>query len=332
MGNAADMPPPIEWPDPNTWRLANRFGEPDLIVPSTPYTIPADGQDKWWRPTVDTGLTEERWVKAIEIKPSVPQGRKVVHHALAHLLQDEEGVTGLAADFPNTNDAGVDDVSAGTFMEWAVGKEGEIFPDGAGKLMLPNAQIRWDIHYHAYGEEVPDDVVELGVYFYPKGNEPKYRTILTALGATRGGNLDIRPGEVATSQGFFTLKAPARLENYQSHMHMRGKAMSLQAIYPDGRTEMISNVANFQWNWHVNYVYNDDVAPVLPAGTVLAVTAWHDNTEANRNNPDPTQWVGNGGRTVDEMAHAWVDITYINQDDYEKITADRRQAESDNDE
>ena len=330
QGNPTDAPAPIEWPDPNAWRLAEQFGEPDLIVPSEPYTVPADGQDKWWKSTVDTGLTAERWVKAIEIKPSFPLGRKVVHHAIAGLVQEEDGVTGLAASAANPDDDA--DIGPGTFMEWAVGKEGEIFPDGAGKLMLPDSQIRWDVHYHAVGEEVKDDVIEIGVYFYPEGEQPKYRTILHMMRASRSG-LDIPPNSIGMTQGFTVLKAPARLENFQPHMHMRGKAMSMEAIYPDGRRELLSNVENFQWNWHVNYVYDDAVAPVLPAGTMIAITAWHDNTEANRNNPDYRQWVGNGSRTVDEMAHAWVDVTYLNEDDYEAELAKREALETnDNDE
>ena len=326
LGDRSDLPPPVEWPDPNVWQLAEQFGEPDLIVRSDPFTVPADGQDKWWRPTVDTGLTEARWVRAIEFKPSFPGGRKVVHHALASLIQEEEGVTNLAstavtdADDPDARPRG-----AGLFMEWAVGKVGEIFPENAGKLMLPDSKIRFEVHYHAIGEELPDDVIELGVYFYPRGQEPKYRTILHALQA-RGFDLDIPPGEMAMTEGFHVLNAPARLENFQPHMHMRGKAMSLEAILPNGRTELISIVDNFQWNWHVNYVYEDDVAPVLPKGTVLKVTAWHDNTTANRNNPDPTQWVGYGDRTVDEMAHLWVDVTFLEQDDYEQLVAEREAA------
>ena len=126
------------------------------------------------------------------------------------------------------------------------------------------------------------------------------------------------------TQGFQVLRAPARLENFQPHMHMRGKAMSLEAIYPDGRTELINIVDNFQWNWHVNYIYDEDVAPLMPKGTVLKVTAWHDNTPANRSNPDPTQWVGYGDRTVDEMAHLWVDVTYLEDEDYEKLIEERK--------
>ena len=108
-------------------------------------------------------------------------------------------------------------------------------------------------------------------------------------------------------------------------MHMRGKAMSMAAFYPDGRKEILSQVKNFQWNWHVNYIYADHAAPLLPAGTTLAFTAWHDNTPENPNNPDHTQWVGWGDRTVDEMAHAWVDVTYLTQEQYEAEVA-RREA------
>ncbi len=328
LGDRADLPPPVQWPDPTAWVLAEQFGQPELIVPSEPFTVPADGQDKWWQSTVDTGLTEERWVKAIETKPSFPGGRRVVHHAIAGLIQEEDGVIGLAASAANPDDD--DDIGPGTFMEWAVGKVGEIFPDDAGKLMLPDSQIRWNIHYHPVGEEVADDVVELGVYFYPKGQKPEHRTILYMMRATNGG-IDIPPGEIKTTQGFTVLRAPARLENFQPHMHMRGKAMSMEAIYPDGRRELLSYVDNFQWNWHINYVYDVAVAPILPAGTMIAITAWHDNSEANRNNPDARQWVGSGSRTVDEMAHAWVDVTYLEEADYE-AELERRKALTDNDE
>lgn len=62
-----------------------------------------------------------------------------------------------------------------------------------------------------------------------------------------------------------------------------------EATYPNGRRELLSYVDNFQWNWHINYVYDEAVAPILPAGTVIAITAWHDNSEANRNDPDARQ-------------------------------------------
>lgn len=314
FGDQSDLPPPVEFPDPNRWQLADQFGEPDLIVKSEPYTLAAQTQDKWFRPVVETGLTERRWVRAIEMKPSYPDGRRIIHHALAFLEQDEDEITRLASTATEAQNG------AGLFMEWAVGKVGEVFPADAGKLMLPGSKIRWEVHMHAIGEEVKDNQLELGIYFYPRDYVPRNRTVLRAFNS---GPIDIAPGEISVTQQFHVLQAPARFENFQPHMHMRGKAMSMKAIYPDGRQEMLSMADNFQWNWHINYVYAEDVAPLLPKGTTLVFTSWHDNTDQNPNNPDHRQWVGWGDRTVDEMAHAWIDVTYLEQEEYERLVAER---------
>ena len=321
FGDEADMPPPPVFPDGSEWQFADQFGEPDLVIRSEPYTLPAQTQDKWFRPETPTGLTEERWVKAIEIRPSWPDGRRIVHHTLAYLVQDEDpdAMTAETAALSTSSRAMG---GPGLFMEWAVGKVGEIFPDGAGKLMLPGSRIRWEVHMHAIGQEVKDSYVELGIWFYPRDQIPQNRTRLAFYNAT-GDDLDIPPGQIAVTQDFHVVKWPARLENYQPHMHMRGKAMAMEAIYPDGRREILSQVNNFQWQWHINYIYADHAAPLLPAGTTLVFTAWHDNTPENPNNPDHTQWVGWGDRTVDEMAHAWVDVTYLTEEQYEAEVAKR---------
>jgi hypothetical protein len=319
MGDPKDMPPPAQFPDPSGWQLEKQFGKPDLVITSPPYTLAAFTQDKWFRPVSDTGLTEPRWVRAMEIKPKTVKGRRIVHHVLASLEQQEtDGVEGLAHEAHDVQRG------AGLFMEWAVGKAGQIFPADAGKLMLPGSRIRWEVHMHAIGEEIKDNQVELGIYFYPKGTVPPHRTVLRMFDVSRGSQLDIPPGETAMTQNYYVMQAPARLENFQPHMHMRGKAMSVEAVYPDGRKEVLSAVNNFQWNWHVNYVYADDVAPLLPKGTVLVFTSWHDNTANNPNNPDPRQWVGWGDRTVDEMSHCWVDVTYIDQPEFDKLVAARK--------
>ena len=321
LGSAADAPPTPTFPDPNRWQYADQFGAPDLVLRSKPYDMAARTQDKWFRPVTETGLKEARWVRAIEIKPVKPEHRKIVHHVLTLLEQQEaDGITNLAHEAHGVQR------SAGLFMEWAVGKVGEIFTADAGKLMLPDSKIRWEVHLHAIGEEMKNIEVELGIYLYPKGFVPERRTVLRMFDVSRGSELDIPPNQTSMTQNFYVMQAPARLENFQPHMHMRGKALSLEAVYPDGRKEVLSAVNNFQWNWHVNYVYADNAAPLLPRGTMLVFTAWHDNTAANPNNPDPNQWVGWGDRTVDEMAHVWIDVTYLNQADFDKLVAARKTA------
>ena len=315
-GDPTQAPAALDFNDALVWRLEDQMGAPpDLVVASEPYDLAPVTQDKWFRPMTPTGLTEERWVKAIEIRPKNDASRRVVHHSLAFLLQQEDGKRGLPEDV---------DVPFGPslFMEWAVGKAGQIFRPDTGKLMMPGSQIMWEMHLHANGERVPDAQVELGVWFHDE--PPEHRTILSMFDAQGPHSLDIPPNEIAVTQGTFVLSAPARIENFQPHMHMRGKAMSMEAIYPNGEREMLSFVDNFQWNWQINYVYDEKAAPIVPKGTMIKTTAWHDNTAQNPFNPDPNQWVGWGDRTVDEMAHNWVDVTYLGQEEYERLIAERR--------
>jgi hypothetical protein len=323
-GDPKDMPAPKQWPDESKWSFADQFGPPDLIIKSPDWTTPAVALDAWYKPVIATGLTEPRWVRAIEIHPATVKGRKVTHHALARLQQEDPAATPAAAN-ASADDAGPG--VGGLFMEWAVGKQGEIMRPNSGKLMLPGSRIVFEMHYHAVGEPITDHV-ELGIYFYPKGQEPKYRQTLAALQSVAGGsrNIDIPPESTFVSQNFIPMRQAGRVENFQPHMHLRGKAMSMEAILPNGQMMMLSNVDHFNFNWHLNYVYADDAAPLLPKGTILKITSWYDNTAANSNNPDPNQWVGFGDRTVDEMGHAWVNITYMSDDDYQAEVAKKKAA------
>jgi hypothetical protein len=295
------------------------FGPPDLVIKSEPYTMAAQHQDVWWRPMSDLPLTEPRWAKLVEIRPSTLKGRKIVHHAIAYLVlnNDPEAVnTGTANG--RSGAAAVDDLvdRRPQLMEWAIGKGYDEFRPGTGKLLLPGEKISWDEHLHAVGEEITDSV-EIGVWLYPKGQEPKKRSYLVGFTGLRNrALLDIPPNSVAHTEGFTVLKENAQITNFQPHFHLRGKAMQVEAILPDGGSQIISYVGNFNFNWMTNYIYADDAAPAFPKGTIIHVTAWYDNTKANKNNPDPDQWVGYGDRTVDEMAHAWMNVVYLTDDEY----------------
>ena len=285
--------------------------------------MPAVAQDAWWRPSVPTGLTEPRWVRAIEIRPVGKGARKITHHALARLQQPEDMDPALFTNDPNV-------AGDGLFMEWAVGKNADEMRPDSGRLMLPGSKIVWEMHYHAVGEEISAHT-EIGVWFYPKGQEPKHREVLALFNSFSGNSpgaraLDIQPNQITTTESFITLRQNARIENFQAHMHLRGKGMSMEAIYANGRREMLSQVTDFNFNWHNMYIYADDVAPLLPKGTILHFIAWYDNTKNNKSNPDPDQWVGYGDRTVDEMGHAWLNITYFTDDEFKAETAKRAAA------
>ena len=147
----------------------------------------------------------------------------------------------------------------------------------------------------------------------------------TGVGAL-GSLLDLPPNTVKATEGYFLMRENVRVESFQPHMHLRGKAMTLEAILPNGQSQVISHVADFNFNWHNSYVYKETASPLLPKGTIIKVTAWHDNTVNNKANPDPNVWVGYGDRTVDEMAHAWVNVTYMNDADYRAAIEERKKA------
>src|SRR5262245_55974066 len=320
QGDPKDMPPPKPLVTDNEWKaVRDGFGPPDLVIKSEPYTMPAQHQDVWWRPMSDLPLTEPRWAKLVEIRPSTLKGRKIVHHAIAYLVlnNDPEAVNSGTAN-GRSGAAAVDDLvdRRPQLMEWAIGKGYDEFRAGTGKLLLPGEKISWDEHLHAVGEEITDSV-EIGVWLYPKGQEPKKRSYLVGFTGLRNrALLDIPPNSVAHTEGFTVLKENALITNFQPHFHLRGKAMQVEAIRPDGGSQIISYVGNFNFNWMTNYIYADDAAPAFPKGTIIHVTAWYDNTKANKNNPDPDQWVGYGDRTVDEMAHAWMNVVYLTDDEY----------------
>ena len=104
--------------------------------------------------------------------------------------------------------------------------------------------------------------------------------------------------------------------------------MELDAILPNGQVQVLSYVDRFDFAWMNTYLYGDNSAPLLPKGTIIKVMGWHDNTAANKNNPDPNVWVGYGDRTVDEMAHAWVNVTYMADADYQAELAARREVKA----
>ena len=302
-GNPADLPPPVTFPTGENYLLFPELGAPDLVIKTDPFTVPAHGNDQWWRPEVPTGLTTDRWVRAIEVLPAYPLGRGVTHHFLATAVQE----TNLG----------------GLLTEWAVGKVGEQYAEGTGKLLEADGSISFEVHYFPSGTEVPNDQVSLGIWLYPEGYEPEFPTVLRMFDIAGQGTLEIPPHSTPMFVRDFVMRTPVRIQSFQAHQHLRGKGMSMEAIYPDGRTELLGLIDRFQFNWHNNYIFSDDAAPLLPAGTVLKFSMWFDNTENNPINPHPGDFVTWGDRAADEMAHAWVDLQTLTEEDYERLVAER---------
>ena len=327
-GNPADLPAALAFPPADAWEVEALLGRPpDFIVQSTPYTVVANGQDQWWEPEVEfTGLEEPRYIRAAEFKPSYPGGIKVAHHGHATLRGAEPA-------------EGEQRTPSVRLVGMGIGKRWDVLPDGVGKLLPPGpSSVRFNLHYFPMGEEVTD-VVDVGVWLYPEGEVPtkvtagerQFYVDGTHRERLRASDILIPPHGNLVLEDQYIMEEPALLQSFRPHMHMRGTEMSMTALYPDGRRELLSNVNRYDHNWQIAYVYDDDAQPLLPRGTVLMLRAKFDNTAANRINPDPDQWVVFGARGVDEMSHAWIGITYLDDAEYDELAAARAPVETTDD-
>ena len=305
-GNPADAPAPIELASLDEWRI----GTPEWIVEiPEEQTIGAVDADHWLNVWADSRLTEDRYIKAVETKPS-PDAYRVVHHVATSMRWEEE-----------------DGEEGGGFLnEYAMGKNGDIFPDGTGRLIRAGTQIRFNMHYSSVGEEITDRT-RVGFQLYPKGYVPE-RVLISRHVGDSFDTLDIPAGaDHVRSDGYYVLPEPTQITGFQPHMHIRGKRMCVEAIQPDGRIETLSCTGH-NFGWHIVYNYADDIAPLLPAGTILHVIGWHDNTAANRYNPDPKNWVGFGNRSIDDMSFAWMSFYHMPEEAFEQKVAERAKRSS----
>lgn len=311
QGNSADMPPARTFATTGEWQI----GEPDLVIKFPAYDVPAAGPDLFGDLFADIPIDEDRYIKAIQTRSATKQSHKVVHHALSYSVAAPEGEQVA--------------MNEGQFLvEYASGKNAEVYPDGSGVLLQKGQRARLSYHLHSIGEATKAEV-EIGVKLYPKGYVPKHIRWSRQL-AQPTTPLDIPADSVSRSDGYTILHKPARLIAFQPHMHNLGKRQCLELIYPTSgtrtTTEML-NCANFNNNWHLTYNYAEDAQPLVPAGTILHNIQWHDNTKANPRAMDPKNWVGDGQRTIDEMGFFWIGWVELTEEEYKAQLEARKAAQ-----
>ena len=320
QGNPADMPAQRQFVDGSEWAI----GKPDLVVRFAAHQVPSAGPDLFSTVTAPTGLTTDRYIKAIQTRPVNDASRRVVHHAITTMIAGTDPRV-AAAD-------GADGAGSQFIVEYASGKAPEIYPEGSGVLLKAGSMLSLANHLHSIGEEVSAQT-EVGFLLYPEGYVPKYIRYSTHHGdptPNAKDSLDIPAGAVARVDGYTLHTKPGKLIAWQPHMHIRGKYQCLELIYPGNPSNIMKretiNCANWDYNWHSVYNYQDDAAPLVPAGTVIHIISFHDNSAANRANPDPRNWVGYGDRTIDEMGFSWIGWIDLTPEEYEKELAARTAA------
>ncbi len=352
QGNPADGPPPRKFTPLDEWV----YGEPDLVVQMEKgFKIPAEGADTLPSEVVDPHITEDRYVKWVQI---IPTAHCCVHHSHVYVEIPEGADTeGLGLGMGSNLEDAVD------LIEYAAGNDADIFAEGTAKMIKAGSLFRFAPHYHPYGEEAFDKQ-KVGIKFYPRGYKPKYvvtsHRIRTGVGndwvlnrervedlLLRAGYkldidepsmptgawleenalagaalLSIPPNTLARHDRYWPLPQPALIISFQPHMHFRGTRMVFEAIHPDGRREILTDANRYEQNWQITYTYK--TPHLFPAGTILHTISWHDNTANNPHNPDPTAWIGWGNRTMDEMGHGWTDVAFLTEQQYQEELAKRK--------
>ena len=318
QGDPADAPDLLEWDDSVKWTL----GEPDLIVVMPEVSMKADAPDFWGTlPAVPTGLTEDRYVKSLEMVEvndldmskisGVVGGRYIVHHMELRTASNIEGGR----------------VQANIFEQvWPlheVGRNGDVFDPRAGPLLRAGSSVYSStIHLHSTGQDATGHL-ELGFRFHPKGYEPKYWQSRSLLG--NGSDISVRPNEDnQLLHSYRLLPAPTKIIRFEPHLHAPGKRMCMEAIW--GSSIETLTCSGYDHNWVRSYVYEDHAAPLLPAGTILHVYGEMNVTATNINMPDIRNWTGSGNRSVSNMFAELGEHVELTDEQFQQEMAARREA------
>jgi hypothetical protein len=302
-GNPADMPPPKVWADNKAWAI----GTPDLIIKTNELTVKSDAPD-WWGeiPSVPTGLTEDRYVAALEIKEvndvdvtkaagnrATVGGRFVFHHMIWRTQ-----VLDPSKDQAQDPLAFLLDEESVNWPVHEVGRNADFFDPKSARLLKAGSSIVSDsVHLHSNGRDTKSHL-EIGFKLMPKDYKPTYKRAVFGLG--NGVDIDIKAMEPGQQLNAYTvLQQHTKIISFEPHLHAPGQRMCLEAIW--GFNIQTLNCVGYDHNWVRGYDYTDDSAPLLPKGTILHIVGYMDNSPTNKNVPDPRNWQGSGNRSVANM-------------------------------
>jgi hypothetical protein len=283
VGDEKDAPLARQWPQ--GWRI----GKPQDTVSATKHKVNAKGVMPYVYSAVATTFKEDKWVQAMEIRPSQPQA---VHHVLIFLT--------YPADHPRAKEQPNDQFGIrGYFMGMVPGQGHIVFPQGHGKFLPKGATMIFQIHYTPNGEACED---ETQIGFIWCKDKPQVEVVTAGIANNR---FRIPPGdpnfEVKSSRRF---DKAIRVLSVMPHMHLRGKAYKFEVEYPDGKKETVLNVPQYQFDWQFVYILREPLD--LPAGSRIRCTGWFDNSDKNPANPDPKAEVHFSEQTSDEMQIGYV--------------------------
>ena len=315
-GNPADAPPPLELAGVGEWTL----GKPDLIVESPTVFMKAVGSD--WEGNLGRtplGLTVDRYAASVEYMEVRDVGKKftqappdlnsrwIIHHM----------VTGISGPDVVTGEVEGEESNRGpgSLPIHEVGRNGDIFPEQAGKLLPAGGYVNWaSAHIHASGLPGSESYskMTMGFKLHPEGYEPVRDIRGYSFGRTQ---IQVDPLSTNNREdAYYVAPQHMKLWNYEPHMHANGARMCLQAVY--GRAVETLNCAGYDHNWVRNFIYKENYQPIIPKGTVLHAIAWFDNSLTNENVTDPRNMSTFGNGSLNNMFIVFNLAEYLTDEEY----------------
>jgi len=290
-GDPNDLPPALTFEE--GWKI----GEPDAVFSIPEQVLPADLEDEYRYVPIPTGFKEDRWIQSVETRPG---NMEVVHHVIIFTASPQALVGGGGDGFGSGLGGGLGGFAPGSSVMKM--SEGQGLKIPAGSLLV------LQIHYHKEPGTIERDITTVGLKFADYEVKKEFR-----FGAIGNEGFRIPAGaEYYSVDANFVVQEDIHLEQIVPHMHLRGKDMHVWAKYPDGRTEDILWVPNYDFNWQTFYEFETPL--MIPEGTELFAKAHFDNSENNPFNPDPTKDVTFGLPTTDEMMFAFYMYTADNEE------------------
>ena len=297
-GDPKDAPLPLEFPD--GWRI----GKPDAIFGfSKPVSVKATGSMPYKNITVETNLSEDKWVQAIEVRPGNPS---VVHHVIVSVKAGNGEI----------------DERDGYWGVYVPGNSTLVYPEGYAKKLSQGAKLRFQMHYTPNGTAT-EDLTRIGLIFAkePPKHEVKVKGIANA-------KIRIPPGagnhrEVAKLQ----LPIDVQVLGFLPHMHLRGTAARYEVVSAKG-TETLLDIPRYDFNWQLLYRLSEP--KTLRRGDSIHFTAWFDNSAQNPANPDPNKTVRWGPQTEDEMHLGYIEYVIPSATPGESVAGLGRKARNQN--
>jgi hypothetical protein len=300
-GSAAEEPKYPSFPEGST------LGKPDKVLTfKQAHLHQGNGNDEYWYFVLPSGLTENKRVKAIELRPG---NKKIVHHAL--FFQDTTGKArkideatpgyGFSA---NNSQFDVNEVrNYVQFPGYVPGQKPIRYPENIGQKLNKNSDLIIQMHYAPSPvDEIDSSTVNI---FFADENENIDRFVVDKIMLPfdlPGGffSFFIPGGQKKKFIGKWKTPQDISILSIFPHMHLLGKNWNVWVEKPNGSKENLIKIDDWDFNWQGGYYFKKFI--VAPKGSTIVAEAEYDNTAENPLNPnDPPILVYWGERTRDEM-------------------------------